>query len=231
MSLAGYAPQKPHFEILEVLASIAAYQDSKFVPGKGKRWGRAGAWCIVRQGVIRGWYERLLKRYERSAAVLCRRTLQYHLAALRRSGHLRSQQRHVGEYELDGRGRTRSRKLVLRPSLYELTTRGRLWVSRHAAWVENPAALLAAQKIAQSGFNPVLNSSTSLSRAVDKAPTAPGGKTAALRARARSTIASSAPRRQKGAGQKGPARLATKRQARRKSPGGGRTAKPRRRRP
>lgn len=181
---AGYAPAKPHFELLEVLASIAAFQDSKYA-AQGKRWGKAGAWCIVRQGVIRGWYERLFKRYERPAGELSRRTLQYHLAALKRSGHLRTVERHTTE--------PRSRKLKLRPSLYVFTARGRQWISRRAGWVENPAALLAAQKIAQSGFNPDPYSSTSLSRAVDKASTARHGKTAKLRAQARSTIAGELP--------------------------------------
>ena len=183
MSLIGYAPAKPHFELLEVLAAIAAYQDSKFEPGKGKRWGRAAAWCIVRQVVIRGWYHRLFKRYERPAGLMCRRTLQYHLAALRNLGHLRIVTRHEGE--------PRTNKLELRPSLYEFTARGRQWISRRAGWVENPRALVAAQKIAQSGLNFDPYSSTSLSSAVDKSPTAGKNQhprqTAAMRARSSST--------------------------------------------
>jgi len=189
LSAAGYVPAKPHFEILEVLASIAAYQDSKFIPGEGKRWGRVGAWCIVRQAVVLGWYQRLYKRFERPAGAMCRRTLQYHLAALRKLGHLRTVTRHQGQRY--------TRKLDLRPSLYEFTARGRLWISRRAGWVENSAALAAAQKIAQSALNNDLYSSTSLSSAVGKSSTAKKGQTprkgAALRARTSSTSHSRPP--------------------------------------
>lgn len=229
--MTGYAPEKAHFEILEVLAAIAAYQDSKFVPGQGKRWGRAGAWCIVRQATIRAWYERLLKRYERAAAQLSRRTLQYHLAALKRSGHLKSTQRHTTQRD--------SNKLALRPSIYEFTVRGRLWISRRAGWVENPAALLAAQKIAQSGFNPDLNSSTSLSRAVDKTPTARGasrpGKSAAARRRTSSSIVVAVRSPKKALVRKGARTASRKRQDRasstRRRRANGRPAEQRRRRP
>jgi hypothetical protein len=125
----GYAVAKPRFELLEVLASIAAYQDSKYT-GKGPRWGRAGAWCIVRQAEILKAYERFLKRYGRPGT-MCRRTLNYQLAGLKRARFIHADTcRHTG---IRGSG-----KLDLRPSIYKFTSLGRLWIKRRLAQVANP---------------------------------------------------------------------------------------------
>jgi hypothetical protein len=201
---AGYATQRSPrgFELLEVLSSIAAYQDSKFT-GKGKRWGKAGAWCIVRQRVILAWYEALLKRFGRPDTI-CRRTLSYQVAGLKRRGfihaHTQRHQRH--------RGGVRHGELDLRPSIYKFTSLGRLWIKRRMGWVENPIALSAVQKVAQSGLHDDLISPTSLSRAVDKSPPASGGKTRELRMRRRSSIARPAPRPRKAPVRKGAAKRA-----------------------
>jgi hypothetical protein len=223
---AGYATQRSPrgFELLEVLSSIAAYQDAQF-KGKGPRWGKAGVWCIVRQVEIIAWYQRFLKRFGRLDTI-CRRTLSYQVAGLKRRGFLQAEtQRHQRD--------RRTGKLALRPSIYVFTTLGRLWIKRRMGWVANPFDHLAVQKTAQSGFKPVINSSTSLSSAVDKAPTAEGGKTAKLRRRSSSRIAGIARRPAKALVRKGPrsaARRARKAQAPRRATGSGRTAKRRRRR-
>ena len=161
---------RPRHELLEVLASIAAYQDAQ-CDGSRPRWGRAGAWCIVRQGEIVKWYGRLLKRFGCPIATICRRTLNYHLAGLVRDRFLTREQRH----RTNPRGT--GRKLDLRPSIYKFTALGRLWIKRRGYVATNPLDHLAVQRIAQSGFNYEVNSSTSLSSAVDKAPTAPTKQT------------------------------------------------------
>lgn len=162
----GYAVAKPRLELLEVLAGIAAYQDAQW-RGKGPRWGRAGAWCIVRQSAIMAWYTRMLVRFGRpaKAATICRRTLNYQLAGLERDRYIAREQRHTSH---------RRGKLDLRPSLYKFTSLGRLWIKRRLGWVTNPLDLVAVQKLAQSGFNSEVNSLNSLSRAVDKSSTARG---------------------------------------------------------
>ena len=167
--MSGYATVKPRLELLEVLAGIAAYQDAQW-KGEGPRWGRAGAWCIVRQSEIIRWYGRLLTRFGRSAelSAISRRTLNYQLAGLQRARYIERQQRHVKD--------SRTRKLRLRPTIYKFTTLGRLWIKRRIGWVLNPLDHPAVQIFAQSGFNNEENSSTSLSRAVDKPPTAPARK-------------------------------------------------------
>lgn len=229
--LAGYAVAKPRWELLEVLASIARYQDTMFHAGrsaKNVRWGRVGAWTIVRQEEIIAWYARLMKRFGRpdELASICRRTLNYQLAGLERGKYISREQRHTN--------RRGTRKLDLRPSLIKFSTLGRLWISRHVRGVANPLEQLAVQKTAQSGFNGEGESSTSLSRAVDRTPTAPGasrrGKTAAARARVSSSI-SRAPRPpSKAQVRKEPRRPARIAPAARSARGRGRTAKRRRRR-
>src|SRR5712664_2801286 len=168
--------------VLEVLASIAAFQDAMYLQGKSakkKRWGKAGSWTIVRQEEIAAWYSRMLNRFGHQATV-GRRTLCYWFKGLIRDGYLHSDtERHTNQ-----RG---SSKLDLRPSIYKFTPLGRLWISRRQGWVANPVDHLAVQRIAQSGVNPESESSTSLSSAVDKAPTAPRGKTTAARRRTAST--------------------------------------------
>lgn len=167
--MSSYVTEKPRLELLEVLAGIAAYQDAKWM-GDGPRWGRAGAWCIVRQSEIILWYGRLLKRFGRpeQLSTICRRTLNYQLAGLQRARYIERQQRHISD--------PRTRMLKLRPTIYKFTTLGRLWIKRRIGWVLNPLDHPAVQKFAQSGFNSGVNSLTSLSRAVDKAPTAPARK-------------------------------------------------------
>jgi hypothetical protein len=210
--VSGYATLRPRSELLEVLASIAAYQDRMYANGKSakkKRWGRAGAWCIVRQREIAAWYARFLTRFGRPerAIAMSRRTLNYQLAGLERDRFLARQQRHTRARKGTGR------KLDLRPSLYTFTTLGRLWISRRIGWVASPLDHLAVQRIAQSGVNSELVSSTSLSSVVDKTPTTRKGenprKSAALRRRTSSTASrAAAPRPAKSAvrGRKGGAR-------------------------
>jgi len=167
--VSSYVTAKPRLELLEVLAGIAAYQDAQW-KGEGARWGRAGAWCIVRQSEIIRWYGRLLTRFGRPAelSAISRRTLNYQLAGLQRARYIDRQQRHIKD--------ARTRKLRLRPTIYKFTMLGRLWIKRRIGWVLNPLDHPAVQKFAQSGFNHEENSSNSLSRAVDKASTASARK-------------------------------------------------------
>jgi len=223
--VSGYVTLKPRFELLEVLSSIAAYQDSKFV-GKGKRWGRAGSWCIVRQPVIIAWYQAFLRRFGFPDATMCRRTLNYQVAGLKRRGYLHAEtQRH--QRHQAGR---RAGELDLRPSIYKFTSRGQLWIKRRMGWVANLVAPSAVQRIAQSGFNPDLNSSNSLSSAVDKTPTARGGKTAKLRRRTSSGTAGAMRRPGKALVRKGPPGRARKAPARRSRQAPGPRTQRRRRR-
>jgi hypothetical protein len=194
--VSGYATLRPRHELLEVLASIAAYQDAQFAAGKSAmniRWGRAGAWAIVRQGEIIYWYERLLRRFGVPIATICRRTLNYQLAGLVRDRFLTREQRHIAARKPRG-----TRKLDFRPSLYKFTTLGRLWIKRRGYVAASALAPSRVQTLAQSGFNSEGESSTSLLNAVGKAstqsdrvPPKGGGKeppkTAALRARTRSS--------------------------------------------
>ena len=175
---------RPRLELLEVLASIAAYQDAQW-KGKGVRWGRAGAWCIVRQEQIIAWWSRMMKRHGYQVVAMSRRTLNYQLAGLRRDRYLTVEQRHRRRPGRPGRDH-RAGELDLRPSLYKFGTLGRLWIKRRLGWVTNPIDLLAVQRIAPSGFNGEVNSSTSLSRAVEKTSTASGTKKP-TRARIRSS--------------------------------------------
>jgi hypothetical protein len=185
----SYATLRPRLEILEVLASIAAYQDSQW-NGKGVRWGRAGAWCVVRQEAIVAWWSRMMKRYGYQVVTMCRRTLNYQLAGLRRDRYLTVEQRHRRR---PGKGH-RAGELDLRPSLYKFTTRGQLWIKRRQGWVENPIALSAVQTIAQSGYTSSENSRKSLSSAVDKTHSAGGGKSRGARILTSSSTHSSSTR-------------------------------------
>lgn len=201
--MSAYAPTRPRWELLEVLSSIAAYQDRKWLltGGRGPRWGMAGAWCIVRQSEILKWRERFLKRYGVPITAICRRTLNYHLAGLVRDRFLAREPRHITNVR-GGR-----RRLDLRPSLYKFTTLGRLWIKRTQGWVANPLDHRAVQKVAQSGFNNEENSSTSLSSVVDKAPTTGRArKTAALRRRASSSARRASPGPSKAPSRGGAAR-------------------------
>jgi hypothetical protein len=205
-----------------VLAQIAAYQDAQW-KGRGPRWGRAGAWCIVRQREIIAWWGRWMKRQGYPVTTMSRSTLNYQLAGLRRERYMVSEQRHLA-----GRG---TRKLVLRPSLHKFTALGRLWIKQRLGWVTNPVDLSAVRHLGQSGFNNEVNSSTSLSRAVDKAPTALGasrqGKSAALRRRTRaSNTRRAAPAPGKALSRRGSGRATIARAARK---GHGRARTPTRR--
>lgn len=192
------ATLRPRLELLEVLASIAAYQDAQW-KGKGPRWGRAGAWCVVRQVQILAWYARMMKRHGFPVVEMCRRTLNYHLAGLRRDRFLTVEQRHRRR---PGRpGQHRAGELDLRPSLYKFTTLGRLWIKRRLGWVTNPIDLLAVQNLAQSGFHAVEISSTSSSRAVHKSRTAAATK--GERILTSSSIHSSPPGQEKAPVRKG----------------------------
>jgi hypothetical protein len=188
----GYATLRPRHLLLDVLASIASYADRKHHQererGQDKRRvGLVGAWCIASQTAILDWHARMMKRlgWSPASCTMCRRTLNYHLAALERDRYIERTQRH--RYHPDNRRgikHPRAGKLDLRPTLYKFTSLGRLWIKRRVDREQIPLGRLAVQEIAQSGLNSELRLSKPMSGAVDKSPTAPAkgrGKTAALR--------------------------------------------------
>lgn len=185
-----YATLKPRIELLEVLYNLAAFQ------------GRAvkKIWCIVRQSVLIREYLRYMKRYGRDQLTMSRRTLNYQLAGLVRDRFLRRQPRPTRN--------PKTGKPIFRPTLYELTTRGNLWVKKRLGWVKNPSGRLRVQKVALSSFKSVVSSSTAFNSAVDKAPTAPQEKghekTVSARRIVRSTISQALPRPSKALIRRGP---------------------------
>jgi len=206
----GYIPSKGlRLDLLDTLASIAAYQAQVWRPGQ-ERYGayrpygdNPAVWCIVRQRKIIAWHLADLKRLGHELAI-CRRTLAYHLAGLIHAGYIKRETRHIG----DGRS-----KLKLRPSLYTFTNLGRLWIKRTLGRGPNRSRRLAVQNVAQSGSNPEPLSLTSFKSAVDKTVHSVGNEnTGTTRGAPSSPGGNAAPRQKTALVRKGAAPGARKRQ-------------------